>query len=395
MPAATILHADLDAFFAAVEQRDNPELRGRPVIVGGDPGERGVVTAASYEARRFGVHSAMPSAIAQRLCPEAIFVRPRHVAYSAVSKRIMSILRSITPLVEPLSLDEAFLDVAGCERSLGTPVEIARTIKRLVLREEKLTISIGIATSKSVAKIASDISKPDGLLVVPAGTEREFLAPLPVSNVWGVGPKTRGMLEDIGIKTIGDLADQTASDLSGKFGRNGHRIRRLAIGIDERSIEPDHQRKSLGHETTFERDIRDPSALRVFLLEASEKVAKRLRAERIRGRVVTLKLRYADFTTITRRRTLDARSDEGRAIYKTAADLLDAALKEGGRFRLAGVHVSDLSRNDIEQLPLDWSQSRRNRRLDLAVDAIAERFGPHSVSRGRLVDAAAHVRSVG
>ena len=295
MPAATILHADLDAFFAAVEQRDNPELRGRPVIVGGDPGERGVVTAASYEARRFGVHSAMPSAIAQRLCPKAIFVRPRHVAYSAVSKRIMSILRSITPLVEPLSLDEAFLDVAGCERSLGTPVEIARTIKRLVLREEKLTISIGIATSKSVAKIASDISKPDGLLVVPTGTEREFLAPLPVSNVWGVGPKTRGMLEDIGIKTIGDLADQTASDLSGKFGRNGHRIRRLAIGIDERSIEPDHQRKSLGHETTFERDIRDPSALRVFLLEASEKVAKRLRAERIRGRVVTLKLRIRGF----------------------------------------------------------------------------------------------------
>ena len=190
MPAATILHAALDAFFAAVEQRDNPELQGRPVIVGGDPGERGVVTSPSYEARRFGVHSAMPSATAQRLCPEAVFVRPRHVEYSAVSDRIMNILRSMTPLVEPLSLDEAFLDVAGCERSLGTPVEIARTIKILVLREEELTISIGIAASKSVAKIASDLCKPDGLLVVPAGTERQFLAPLPVGNVWGVGPKT-------------------------------------------------------------------------------------------------------------------------------------------------------------------------------------------------------------
>ena len=395
MPSATILHADLDAFFAAVEQRDNPELKGRPVIVGGEPGQRGVVTSPSYEARRFGVHSAMPSATAKRLCPKAVFIRPRHAAYSAVSGRIMNILHSITPLVEPLSLDEAFLDVAGCERSLGTPVQIARMIKCLVLREERLTISIGIATSKSVAKIASDLCKPDGLLAVPMGAEREFLAPLPVGNVWGVGPKTRSMLENIGIRTIGDLANQNASGLSAKLGRNGHRIRRLAMGIDERSIEPDPRRKSLGHETTFDRDVRDPSTLRAFLLEASEKVAKRLRAQRIRGRVVTLKLRYADFTTITRRRTLDARSDEGRVIYRTAAGLLDAAFTEDSSFRLAGVHVSDFRRDDMEQLPLDWSQSRRNRRLDLAVDAIAERFGPHSVSQGRLVGAAAQVRPAG
>ena len=395
MPSATILHADLDAFFAAVEQRDNPKLRGRPVIVGGEPGQRGVVTSPSYEARRFGVHSAMPSATAKRLCPVAVFVRPRHAAYSAVSDRIMNILQSITPLVEPLSLDEAFLDVAGCERSLGTPVEIARMIKSLVLREEQLAISIGIATSKSVAKIASDLSKPDGLLVVPMGTEREFLAPLPVGKVWGVGPKTRSMLENIGIRTIGDLANQKASGLSAKLGRNGHRIRRLAVGIDERSIEPDPRRKSLGHETTFDRDVRDPSTLRAFLLEASEKVAKRLRTQRIRGRVVTLKLRYADFTTITRRRTLDAHTDEGRVVYKAAIGLLDTALTRGSRFRLAGVHVSDFSQDDMEQLPLDWPQSRRNRRLDLAVDAIGERFGPHSVSRGRLVEAAAQVRSAG
>ena len=389
MPSATILHADLDAFFAAVEQRDNPELRGRPVIVGGEPGQRGVVTSPSYEARRFGVHSAMPSAIAKRLCPEAVFVRPRHAVYGAVSDRIMNILQSVTPLVEPLSLDEAFLDIAGCERSLGTAVEIARMIKSLVLREERLTISIGIATSKSVAKIASDLSKPDGLLVVPVGTEREFLAPLPVGKVWGVGPKTRATLENIGIRTIGDLADRRASDLSARFGRNGRRIRRLAVGIDERSVKPDPRRKSLGHETTFDRDVRAPSTLRAFLLEASEMVAKRLRAQRIRGRVVTLKLRYADFTTITRRRTLEARSDEGQVIYKTAAGLLDAALTRGGRFRLAGVHVSDFSRDDMEQLPLDWSKSRRNRRLDLAVDTIAERFGPRSVSRARLVGAVA------
>ena len=395
MPSATILHADLDAFFAAVEQRDNPELRGRPVIVGGEPGQRGVVTSPSYEARRFGVHSAMPSATAKRLCPEAVFVRPRHVTYSAISDRIMNILQSITPLVEPLSLDEAFLDVAGCERSLGTPVEIARRIKGLVLREEQLAISIGIATSKSVAKIASDLSKPDGLLIVTKGTEREFLAPLPVGKVWGVGPKTRSILENIGIRTIGDLANQKASGLSAKLGRNGHRIRRLALGIDERSIEPDPRRKSLGHETTFDRDVRDLATLRAFLLEASEKVAKRLRAQHIRGRVVTLKLRYADFTTITRRRTLDTRSDEGRVIYKTAAGLLDTALTPGNRFRLAGVHVSDFSRDDMEQLPLDWSQSRRNRRLDLAVDAIAERFGPHSVSWGRLVGTAAQARPAG
>ncbi len=385
MTAATILHADLDAFYAAVEQRDNPELKGSPVIVGGDPGGRGVVTAASYEAREFGVHSAMPASIAQRLCPEAIFVRGRHSVYSAISNRVMGLLRSITPLVEPLSLDEAFLDVAGCERSLGTPVEIARMIKGLVLREEGLTISIGIASNKSVAKIASRLCKPDGLLVVPAGTEREFLAPLPVGYVWGVGPKTRQMLEAGGIRTIGDLASQTASALRMKFGRNDHRIRCLAIGIDERSVEPDHRRKSLGHEATFERDVEDPATLRAFLLEASEKVAKRLRVEGLRGRVVTLKLRYADFTTITRSRTLGTRSDEGQIIYKTVAALLDTVLKNCERFRLAGIHVSDFNRNEVEQLSLNWDESRRNRRLDLAVDSITERFGPRSVSKGRLV----------
>lgn len=390
MPPASILHADLDAFYAAVEQCDNPELKGRPVIVGGDPDGRGVVTAASYEAREFGVHSAMPIAIAQRLCPEAIFVRGRHDIYSGVSNRIMSLLESITPLVEPLSLDEAFLDVAGCERSLGTPIEIARMIRGLVLREEKLTISIGIASSKSVAKIASRLCKPDGPLVVPAGTEREFLAPLPVGYVWGVGPKTRRTLEAIGVRTIDDLAGHHASGQGPQIGRIGDRIRRLAIGIDERSVDPDPRRKSLGHEKTFARDVQDPAAFRAFLLQASEKVAKRLRVEGLRGRIAALKLRYADFTTITRRQTLRAHSDEGQTIYKTVACLLDTVLNKGDRIRLAGIHVSDFNASDVEQLPLLWDQSPRNRRLDRAMDVITERFGPRTVARGRLV--AARVR---
>ncbi len=384
-PGAAILHADLDAFYAAVEQRDRPELQGRPVVVGGLPGGRGVVAAASYEARKFGVHSAMPLGAAQRLCPDAAFVPGRHDVYGEVSKQIMDIIRSITPLVEPLSMDEAFLDVAGCERGQGNPLEIARKIKNLVREKERLTISIGIACNKSVAKIASELSKPDGLLLVERGTERAFLAPLPVNTLWGVGPKTLERLRAAGIATIGDLAEQDADELSHSFGRQGLHFSRLSRGIDPRPVTPSHVRKSLGNEMTFERDVDDPEALRVFILALSEKVAKRLRAEGLRGRVVTLKLRHSDFTTITRRRTLKAHVDGGKPIFEAAMDLFRNAFTNRDSYRLAGVHVSQFAPKDVEQLTLELGSEDRNRRLDVAVDGITDRFGTQSVVLGSLV----------
>jgi DNA polymerase-4 len=341
-----IIHADLDAFFASVEQLDKPELRGRPVVVGGPPQSRGVVAAASYEARAFGIRSAMPMVTALRLCPEAVRVPPRFERYAEISRRVMDIFRGFTPLVEPMSLDEAFLDVtAAVEQDPdGHSIEaIARAIKERVRQEVGLTVSVGAASSRSAAKIASDMDKPDGLVLVPSGGERRFQAPLPVRSLWGVGPKTAQRLAEESITTIGELAERSEEWARGLFGARGVDLLRLARGIDDSPVVVEHETKSVSSETTFARDIGDPEALEASLRELARETAERLQRLGLRGRTVRVKLRLADFTTFTRQTTLAHPTDAFDDIYREAARLLahEVALPpKGRRFRLLGVGVS-------------------------------------------------------
>jgi DNA polymerase-4 len=312
----------MDAFYASVEQRDRPELRGRPVIVGADPSGRGVVSAASYEARRFGVHSAMPIGRAARLCPDGAFVPVDMDKYAGVSHEVMAILADYTPLLEPVSIDEAFLDVTGTEGLHGDGPAVGRAIKARIAASLRLTASVGVAANKFVAKVASDLRKPDGLVVVAAGTEADFLAPLPVSRLWGVGRVTAEGLEAMGLQTIGQLAAVPAELLETRFGPSGRSLQDLAHGRDDRAVEPFALPKSMGAEETFGRDHRDTERLHATLREQAERVARELRAGGYAGRCVTLKLRFADFSTLTRRHTDDPTQD-GLAIYRRARALLD------------------------------------------------------------------------
>lgn len=338
-----IFHADLDAFYASVEQLDHPELRGRPVLVGGSPAERGVVAAASYEARRHGARSAMPMRTAMRLCPpDAVRVPPRFDRYRAVSRQVMALFHARTALVEPLSLDEAYLDITHAlgEATAGAVEQAARALKHEVHATTGLTISIGVATSKSIAKIASDLRKPDGLVVVPPGDERGFLAPLPVGRLWGVGPKGEERLRRAGITTIGDLAATDRRWLLHAFGKWGPLLHDLANGSDTRPVTVDRDTKSVGSETTFPHDMADRAHLAATLLRLSEQVSARLQRHGLRGRTVTLKLRHHDFRTISRQSRLHAPSDRAADISAEALRLLDTELAAGGRFRLIGVSVS-------------------------------------------------------
>jgi DNA polymerase-4 len=338
----TILHADLDAFYASVEQLDRPELRGKPVVVGGSPEGRGVVAAASYEVRKFGVRSAMPMSRALRLCPDAIRVSPRFGRYAEKSREVMAIFRALTPLVEPLSLDEAFLDVSGWVADGAVAEQIARELKREVRETTGLTLSIGAGASKSVAKIASDLEKPDGLVVVPPGTEAAFLAPMPIRVLWGVGPKTEQVLLRAGIRSVGDLAKRAEKDAERLLGSHGMYLRELALGIDDRGVETERERKSVGAETTFAQDLPDGPELRVELRRIGAEVGDRLRRAHARGSTIALKLRYSYFKTITRQASLKAPTDDAGEIIATAERLLDAVATEGDRFRLLGVQVSRL-----------------------------------------------------
>jgi DNA polymerase-4 len=350
----TIMHADMDAFYASVEQRDQPELRGRPVVVGGSPEGRGVVAAASYEARAFGVRSAMPMSRALRLCPKAVRVSPRFDRYGEVSRQVMSVFRSITPLVEPLSLDEAFLDVSDQIAAYGGGEALARHIKSEVRRVTALNVSVGVATSKTVAKIASDAGKPDGLVVVAPGEEAAFLAPMPVRALWGVGPRAEAALVAAGMHTIGDLAAADVGGIERVLGNRGVMLRDMARGIDDRDVETVRERKSIGAETTFARDLPDGAELREELHRLAEEVASRLREKQTRARTVVLKLRYSDFRTITRRTTRSAATDDVVAIEAAAVALLGGIAEPGDRFRLLGVTVAHLSDGDVptHQLPL-------------------------------------------
>ena len=383
MSRATILHVDLDAFFAAVEQRDRPELRGRPVVVGvGGPHDRGVVSAASYEARRFGVHSAMPLRTAARLCPEAVFVPVRGSVYAAVSREVMGILRRYTPALEQISIDEAFLDVAGSELLFGPPSAIARDIRRDVAREVGLTASVGVATTKLVAKVASDLQKPNGLVLVAPGTEAAFLAPLPISRLWGVGPKTAGSLAELGVRTIGDLAALPDDLLARRFGRQGPVLRQRARGVDPSPVSAGDRARSVSHEHTFDVDTSDLEVLERTLLALSEGVAGRLRAGGVRGRTVSVKVRDASFRTTARQRTLAQATDQTEVVFAAALDLARPQLR-GIRVRLLGVAASHL--DDDDQLAFFDSADERQRRAAAAADAIRRRYGAGAIRRARLL----------
>lgn len=340
--ARVILHADLDAFFASVEQLDDPALRGRPVVVGGPPEARGVVAAASYEARAFGIHSAMPMSRALRLCPDAVRVPPRFDRYGELSRAVMAIFRDRTLLVEPLSFDEAYLDVSASAATAADAERIGREIKRRVRDEVALTVSIGGGTNKSVAKIASDMGKPDGLVIAPFGGEAAFLAPLPVRALWGVGPRTEQAMTRAGIRTIGDLAARGEGELALILGSRGPLLRDMARGIDARPVETSYERKSVGAETTFAHDLPDGPELRAALSRIAADVEQRLQRAGVYAHTVAIKLRYANFRTCTRQTSMKAPIAAASTIEAVASQLLDAVLREGDRFRLLGIQCSRL-----------------------------------------------------
>ena len=380
----TILHVDLDAFYAAVEVREDPSLAGRPVVVGADPRGgrgRGVVAAASYEARAFGIHSAMPISQAYRRCPTAAYLRPRGRLYAAVSKRFMAILGRYTDLVEPLSIDEAFLDVTASRALFGSGETIARRIKDDVRREERITASIGVAPSKFLAKLASDLGKPDGLMVVPPNGAAEFLHDLPVQRLWGAGPKSIAGFQRLGVQTIGALALLPLERIVAVFGDGlGRHFHALACGRDPRAVVPGHQRKSVGHESTFAEDVHDRAVVEDTLLDLVEQVTRRLRRDGCFGHVVHLKLRTADFTTVTRQVQLPAPADTTEAIWPVARRLFAKADQTRQAIRLIGVSVSLF--DGERQLALFAGRDERDRRVARALDRLTEKFGAPVVTRG-------------
>jgi DNA polymerase-4 len=381
----SILHVDMDAFFASVELIERPDLHGLPVIVGG--GNRGVVLSATYEARRYGVHSAMPMGRARRLCPKGVILEPHHDRYAEVSCGVMEVFRSVTPLVEPLSLDEAFLDVTGAVRRLGPPTRIAQLIRDRVVDEQLITCSVGVAASKFVAKLASGRAKPDGLLLVPAPETVPFLHRLPIGALWGVGEKTEEALTRLGLRTVADLAHTPLDTLRRALGdAAGTHLHELSWGRDPRPVVAGVVEKSIGAEKTFARDIDDPEIVLRELLRLSQKVAARLRAAQSVGRTVVLKVRFADFTTITRSRTLRERTDVGQIVYATAKDLFTALGLDRALLRLVGVRVEGLADAAIGHRQLALGERAQGRReAEQAADRATARFGPDAVRPATLV----------
>jgi nucleotidyltransferase/DNA polymerase involved in DNA repair len=379
----SIIHVDLDAFFAAVEQRDHPELRGKPVIVGGDPRSRGVVSTCSYEARKFGVHSAMPLATALRLCPQGIYVPVDGAKYQRVSREVMTVLRRFTPAVEQVSIDEAFLDVAGSEALFGPAPEIARRIKCEVVETTGLTVSVGVATNKLIAKVGSDLRKPDGLVVVEPGEEAAFLAPLEIRRLWGIGPKTAERLHTLGVSTIGELAALPMETLTRALGDHGGTLHDRALGIDaDPVVGGGEAAKSVSHETTFAVDVTDPAEIERTLLALTEGVSARLRSAGIRAGTVAIKIRDSQFRTITRQKTLSEPSDLTDTIWRAALELARPEFR-GKKIRLLGVAATQLGAP--EQISMFEVVDAKQRRVVDATDAVRRRFGDRAVTRASLL----------
>jgi len=378
-----IMHIDLDAFFVSVEQALNPELKDKPVVVGGSPDRRGVVAAASYEARAFGLHAGMPLSTASRLCPQAIFIEGSFPKYRDASQKFMAILADFSPFLEPVGLDEAYLDATGFESIHGSIHQMAVAIKQRIKDELGLCASVGIASCKVVAKVASELSKPDGLLEVAAGEEPSFLAPLPIAKLPGIGKKTERILRGLGITTIGKLSITPLNTLKSHFGASGELLYRLARGIDDRKVEPPGAAKSISRETTFGEDTKDLSLLKATLRYLGERVGADLRQQGKQARCITLKLRYADFTTITRSYTLRQTSDTDQTIFDTGEQLLKKALAEEKQpVRLIGIGASNLTEPGRQLDMLDKS-AQRLEQLNRAIDRIRKKYGFTAIQTGR------------
>ncbi len=387
-PVRQIVHLDLDAFFVSVERLLNPALRGQPVIVGGSPEQRGVVSSASYEARACGVRSAMPVAQALRLCPQAIRIPPRHGVYAEHSQAVMSLLQGYTPLVEQLSIDEAFLDLTGCELLAGPALEVARQIQLRVREGCGLPCSLGVATNKLVAKIACSQGKPEGLVEVLPGQEAAFLAPLPIECLWGVGEATGRRLRAVGVRYVGELAALPEAQLVRLLGESGRQLWRSAHGLDDAPVQPERERRSISQERTFARDMDDPDVLRRMLLAMAEHVAAGLRAEALVACTVRLKLRYEDFETLTRQVTLEQPTDQAQTLYTCARGLLEAHWNRHRPVRLIGLGASGLLSEGGYQLHLFDHRDQRNARLSRALDEIRARYGREAITRASLAPGA-------
>jgi DNA polymerase IV len=377
-----ILHVDMDAFFASVEQLDDPRLRGKPVLVGHD-GPRGVVAAASYEARVYGCRSAQPMAVAKRMCPQAVVVPGHFDRYREESRKVFAILESFTPLVEPLSIDEAFLDVTASQPIFGEPEAMARRIKERIRAETHLTGSVGVAPNKFLSKLASDLDKPDGLTVIRPSDVDRVLPPLPIGKIWGIGPKTAERLAGIGVRTIGDLRKLDPDVLERRLGTDADHYLRLAHGLDDREVTGDGDAKSIGHEQTFGQDLADPEQVRAVMLEQAEHVSARLRKHKLFARGVTVKIRYGDFQTVTRAATLDAAADTTQPIWQAARELFDTWAREFKPVRLIGVTATKLMRGEGQLELFGSAETEKQRRIDSAVDQITARFGADAIGRAR------------
>jgi len=382
MNKRVIVHTDMDAFFTSIEQRDNPSYRSKPVIVGADPKKgkgRGVVSSCSYEARRFGIHSAQPISQAYRCCPEGIFLPVNMAKYQKVFQEILEILYRFTPEIEPVSIDEAFLDISGSLHLFGTPQRVGRKIKSAIKKKTGLTASVGIAPNKMAAKIASGLEKPDGLVIVSQKHLLDFLHPLPVEKLWGVGEKAYQTLQGMGIKTIGGLARQKVENLVKVFGKNGYYLWELAQGIDRREVETKRETKSLGKEVTFERDTVHKERREKALLRLSEEVSQSLRKEGLKGKTITLKIRLEDFTTFTRAKTIKEPTNFTDIIYQECRNLLENFKLKGKKVRLVGIRVSKLE-SPLRQLSL--FDKEKKEKLYQAIDEIKDRFGEDAIHLG-------------
>ncbi len=384
-----ILHVDMDAFFAAIEELDHPEYRGKPVVVGADPKEgkgRGVVSTCNYEARNYGIHSAMPISKAYKRCPQAVYVFPRMERYVEFSKKIHAIFHEFTPQVEPISIDEAFLDVSGCIRLLGEPIEIARKIKERIKKQTGLIASIGIASSKFIAKIASDLEKPDGLVVVEPGKEIDFLSPLPISKMWGVGKKTEIRLKAMGIDTIGKLAKLQRDIIIKRMGKVGLHFWNLANGIDERDVELGHKVKSVSLENTFHEDVNDENKIEETIFALSDNVSRILRKKGFKGKTITLKIRLEDFTTFTRAQSYNSFIDSSKIISSVCLNLYHNFNREDKKVRLLGVAVSNLNTDCGSQLGLFDESLNEEQKIDQLIDMVQSKFGADKIKKASLLD---------